>query len=69
MKESSWKTTVAGIAAIAGGISALCKAISEGSWDTTVMITAASAISTGVGLLFARDHKVSDEQAGAGVKP
>jgi hypothetical protein len=62
----SWKTTVAGIAAIVASVAAAIVAEFDGDPATTaewgVVITAFIA---GIGLLFARDNAVSSEEAGA----
>lgn len=58
----NWKTTFAGIGAIAGGIGAICKALGDGfqmdDWD--VLSAAAGIISVGVGGLFGKDSNVSN---------
>jgi len=62
----SWKTTVAGIAAI---IAAIALAIAnEFDADPATVAdwgAAIAALSAGLGLLFARDNNKSSEQVGA----
>lgn len=62
---SSYKTTITGIIAILGGIVTILEALRNGHLDANVLTGALTGITGGAGLLFARDHKVSDEQAGA----
>ena len=61
---ASWKTTIAGIGAIGGGVATLCHALLQKPIETGPVATGLTAISSGIGLLFARDHNVSDEDAG-----
>jgi len=59
----SWKTTIAGIAAIVTAIASAAGAWAAGQ---PVDFTAtATAIMAGIGLIAARDNAVSSEQAGA----
>lgn len=62
----SWKTTVAGVAAMIASAATAIAAEFDGDPATTaewsVVITAFIA---GIGLLFARDNAVSSEEAGA----
>lgn len=66
MKSSSWKTTVAGIAAILAAISTAVAAQFDADPNTVpnwgVVVTAVCA---GAGLLAARDNDKSSEQVGA----
>jgi hypothetical protein len=63
---TSWRTTTAGIAAIVVAIATAVGALFDADpltlpdWGAV-----AAAIMAGVGLLAARDNKVSSEQAGA----
>ena len=64
--KSSWKTTVAGIAAILVAGGTLVQAIFDGNPATAPNYEATiAAIAAGIGLLFARDNDVSSEKAGA----
>lgn len=66
MKKSSWKTTAGGVAAILAAISGAITALTDGNsatnpdWSTVI-----AAVTAGLGLLFARDHNISSEEAGA----
>jgi hypothetical protein len=63
---TSWRTTTAGIAAIVVAIATAVSALFDADpltlpdWGAV-----AAAVMAGVGLLAARDNKVSSEQAGA----
>jgi hypothetical protein len=60
---SSWKTTSAGIASILCAASGVLNAMSAGTppdWAAAI-----AAIIAGVGLILARDNKVTSEAAGA----
>jgi hypothetical protein len=54
----SWKTSAAGIVAIAG------TAISQFKPEWAGLFSQVVAIATGIGLLSARDNNVTSEQAG-----
>lgn len=62
----SWKTTVTGIIAILTAVGAAVNAIIDGNpatnpdWTITI-----SAVTAGLGLIFARDNKVTSEDVGA----
>lgn len=62
----SWKTTVMGICGILAAVATLVKALVDNDPSTnpdwTMTIT---AITTGIGLISARDNSVTSEQAGA----
>jgi len=58
----SWKTNLTGIAAIVAAVSHALTGLANGTpVDWSVVIT---GISTGIGLMFARDNKVTSEQVG-----
>ncbi len=65
MNMTSWKTTSAGILAIVGGITRIAFAIKAHAVTEEAVITAATAILTGLGLMFARDNNVTSEQVQA----
>jgi len=64
---TSWKTTTAGVGAILIAVGSALSAqfdndpTSVADWGAVI-----AAVIAGVGLLFARDNKVTSEQAGAG---
>lgn len=55
----NWKTTSAGIVAIAGGISTIAFAAVEKHITPELITASLTAILTGIGLIFAKDHNVS----------
>ncbi len=63
--KASWRTTSAGIAAILVAVGAALTALTDSDpvtvpdWGAVV-----AAVIAGIGLIFARDEKVSSEQAG-----
>jgi hypothetical protein len=62
----SWRTTVAGIGAILVAIGGALSATFDNDPATVADWTAVvAACIAGFGLIFARDNKVSSEQAGA----
>lgn len=58
----SWKTTLAGVAALLTSLGIAIKAFTVGDFATVA--ASVSGIATGIGLLFARDNNVSSEDAG-----
>lgn len=63
---SSWKTTVAGIAAMAAAIAAAVAAEFDASPETVAdWGTVVAGLVAGLGLLFARDNDKTSEEAGA----
>ena len=63
---NSWRTSVAGIAAILIAVGAAATAYLDGNPATVVDIgVTLAAIMAGIGLIAARDNKVSSESAGA----
>ena len=64
--NASWRTTVAGIAAIVTAVASAIAALLDNDPTTVPEWGAvAAAVMAGVGLLNARDNQVSSEQAGA----
>lgn len=63
--QGSWKTTSAGLLAIAGGLVRMAFAIKSGNVTEEAVMTTITTIVTGIGLLVARDNNVTSEQAGA----
>jgi len=65
MKIASWKTSVAGICAIVVAVAGALKAELDGDVTTSADWGAvAAAVIAGVGLLAARDSKISSQQEG-----
>lgn len=64
MFGKSWKTTSAGLLAIVGGAVRLYFAIKSGNITEEALMTSATAIVSGIGLLCARDNNVTSEQVG-----
>lgn len=63
---SSWRTTFAGVAAAAIAVLAVVQAYFDNDPSTVPQWEIAiGAVIAGVGLIFARDNKVSSEEAGA----
>lgn len=64
--KASWRTTLFGTGGLVAVLAATASALLDGNPatnpDWTLVVAAAS---TAIGLLFARDDKVSSEQAGA----
>lgn len=66
MKNASWKTTTAGIAAIVAALATAVGALFDA--DPTTLPdwgAVAAAVLAGIGLIAARDNNVTSEQAGA----
>jgi hypothetical protein len=61
----SWKTTSAGILAIAGGVTRMVLSVMHHAVTEEAVMTSLTAVMTGIGLIFARDNDVTSEQAGA----
>jgi hypothetical protein len=66
--KKSWKTSAGGIATILAGLSASIILYQQGNVSEAIA-TAIAAISTGLGLLSARDEKATSQDAGAVNKP
>lgn len=63
--KASWRTTTAGIAALVAAVASAAAAWFDNDPATVPDLAAISAAIAGVGLLFARDDRVSSERAGA----
>lgn len=63
---TSWKTSAGGIATILSGLAAALTLYQQDNVNEAIA-TAIASIGTGLGLLSARDNKVSSEAAG--IKP
>jgi hypothetical protein len=59
----SWKTTLSGIATILGGVAGAIKLWLSGNVAEAITV-GFTAVTTGIGLIVARDNGVSSEQAG-----
>jgi hypothetical protein len=55
----SWKTTMAGILAIVGGVTGLIFAVTSHTINQATVTGAVTAILTGIGLIFAKDFNVT----------
>jgi len=55
----NWKTTSAGILAIAGGITRFIFAVKSGEFTEESIMTTLTAILAGIGLLLAKDSNVT----------
>ena len=64
---ASWRTNLSGLLTILATLGHIADAILNGKpIDWTI---AMAGLTSGIGLLTARDNKVSSEQAGAGIIP
>jgi len=64
--NASWRTTIAGIAAIVAALSGVLVALLDNNPATNPDWTATiAAITAGIGLIAARDNGVTSEAAGA----
>jgi hypothetical protein len=64
--SASWRTTLFGVGGVLTVVVAALNAIFDGNPATNPDWTSVIAsLSACIGLLFARDHKVTSEQAGA----
>lgn len=59
----SWKTTLTGVGTVLASVAAICKGVAIG--DYAVIAASIGGITSGIGLIFARDNGVTSEQAGA----
>lgn len=64
MLRGSWRTSVLGILTLLGSIVTFGQALLDGDPATVPDFDAIVAALAGIGLIFARDNKVSSEEAG-----
>ena len=64
MLKPSWRTSLAGIGGIVAAVGGAVKAQFDGDPNTVPDWNTVVTLMLGIGLLFARDNKVSSEQAG-----
>lgn len=67
--QGSWKTTSAGIMLIIGGLVRLAFAIKAGTLTEESVMSVATGIVGGIGLMVARDNDKTSEQVRAAKKP
>jgi hypothetical protein len=60
MNLGSWKTTAAGAVPVIGALGSLINMFATGQWDGNVLMMNIMSASAGVGLMFAKDHNVSN---------
>jgi hypothetical protein len=62
----SYRTTILGVIAVLTAVTNAAQAIFDGDVSTVFDLdTTVTAIAAGLGLIFARDNKVTSEKAGA----
>jgi hypothetical protein len=59
----SWKTNLLGLATVLGAVANFITDIANG--NPVDLMTTITAITAGIGLMFARDNKVTSEDVGA----
>lgn len=62
----NWKTTLAGVGVLLGGVSVIAKTLSDG-WqpgDMELLTGAGTAVAAGFGMIFARDADKSSQDSG-----
>lgn len=66
IRKGSWRTTLSGVLTIVGALCAAGLALLDGNDQTNVDVPLLiTALTAGVGLLSARDNKVTSAAAGA----
>jgi len=66
MTTMSYRTTILGVIAVLTAVTNAAQAIFDGDVSTVFDLdTTVTAIAAGLGLIFARDNKVTSEKAGA----
>jgi hypothetical protein len=55
----NWKTSLAGVAAIMGAVGSVITMFSTGHWDGAQLLLDWTGLSTGIGLIFAKDGNVT----------
>lgn len=55
----NWKTTAAGGATILGALADVAHQFATGTWDGNRLLADATALVTGIGLIFAKDGNVT----------
>jgi len=58
----NWRTTLAGVGAIAAALGDLIAQFTTKDWDATRLGADATGLFTGFGLIFARDAVVSEQE-------
>ena len=53
---TSWKTTAAGVAAILGAVGDVLHQFATGQFDQTHLMLDWTTVTTGIGLIMAKDH-------------
>lgn len=56
---------MSGVGSILAALGLLCSALSEEKFDASKLLGVFAGVSAGVGLISARDNKVTSEDAGA----
>lgn len=55
----NWKTTLTGVGTLLTGVTALIHCVVTGDYSATSLGVAITGITTGFGLIFAKDHDVT----------
>ncbi len=68
--NKSWRTSLFGVGGVVAIVGSVLNALFDGDPATTVdWVTVCAGLAPAIGLLFARDNRVSSEQAGADTHP